>query len=145
MIRIRLFPAAVLALVMLAAAVPAASAAGAETTTFRQAYQHIDDHGNEAYHFDVEMVVHMTARPDGGMSYTNNTRQVQTHTVDGVVVDVITSNYAEHGLYDGEDTIVSHNGGHDRYSAADETCQTTTIWQVVDGRLVVQQFHSVCH
>ena len=145
MTRFRLISPALLALVLLGATVPAAAAARAETTTFRQAYQHTDDHGNEAYIFDVELVVHITTRPDGVMSYTNNTRQVQTHTVEGVVVDVITSNYAEHGLYDGEETIVSHNGGHDRYSAADETCQTTTIWQVVDGRLVVQQFHSVCH
>ena len=142
---VRALAAALVAVAAFLILVPSASATGATTETFRQTYTHVDDHGDEAYILDVEVVVHMTTRPDGTLSYTNNTRQVQTHTVHGTVVDTITSNYAEHGLYAGEDVVVSHTGGHDRYDAGEDACHTTTVWQVVDNELVVHQFKSVCH
>ncbi len=136
---------ALLALVALAGFAPAALGAGATTQTFRDSFQLIDDHGDEAYIFDVEAVSHLTTRPDGTMSVTYNQRQVQTHTVGGVVVDVIISNSAQHSLSLGEDmTFVSHTSAHDRYRAGDDACQTTTLWQVVDNELVMQHFKSVC-
>lgn len=122
-----------------------ALAAGASTQTLHDAFQHTDEHENEAYIFDVETVVHITIRPDGTTSITNNTKQVQTHTVGGVVVDVITSNMSQHSLVEGEEIIlVSHTSGHHRYSGAGEACQTTTVWQVVRNELVLEQFHSIC-
>jgi hypothetical protein len=135
-----------IALALLAALAPGVLAAPATTETFRERFQLIDDHGDEAYIFDVEMVVHITTRPDGTASYTNNTRQVQTHTVAGVVVDVIESNMAQHSLWVAEQevTVQSHSSQHDRYAAGDDRCQTTIVWQVVDDELVVQHFKSVC-
>ena len=135
-----------IALALFAALAPGVLAAPATTETFRERFQLIDDHGDETYIFDVEMVVHITTRPDGTASYTNNVRQVQTHTVAGVVVDVIESNMAQHSLWDAhqEVTIQSHSSQHDRYAAGDEGCQTTIVWQVVDDELVVQHFKSVC-
>ena len=135
-----------IALSLGAALAPGVLAAPATTETFREHFHDVDDHGDEAYIFDLEMVVHITTRPDGTASYTNNTRQVQTHTVGGVVVDIIESNMAQHSLWDADQevTIQSHSSQHDRYAAGDDRCQTTIVWQVVDDELVVQHFKSVC-
>jgi hypothetical protein len=145
MLRSRLLVSTLLAALSLGAFAPAVLGAGATTETYRLSFEHTDDHGYEAYHFDVDTVVHITTRPDGTTSISNNTKQIQTHTVGDVVVDVVESNMAEHSLVDGELVIQSHNGGHHRYTADGEACQTTAIFQVVDQELVLQQFQSVCH
>jgi hypothetical protein len=142
---LRLLITTLLAFTALATFAPAALGAGATTETFRDSFQLIDDHGDEAYIFDIDAVSHLTTRPDGTMSVSYNLKQVQTHTVLGVVADVIVSNTAQHSLYLGdEQTFVSHSSGHHRYSAGDESCQTTIVWQVVDDELVIQNFKSVC-
>jgi len=136
---------ALLAVTALAAFAPAALGAGATTETFRETFQLIDDHGHEAYIFDIDAISHLTTRPDGTMSVTYNLKQVQTHTVLGVVADVIVSHSAQHSLYLGDDqTFVSHSSAHHRYTAGDQSCQTTIVWQVVDNELVIQHFKSVC-
>ncbi len=143
--KLRSLLVSVLGVIAVATLAPAAFAAGATTETFRDSFQFIDDHGDEAYIFDVEAVSHLTTRPDGTMSVTYNQRQVQTHTVRGEVIDVIISNSAQHSLSLGDDqTFVSHTSAHDRYTAGDEACQTTILWQVVDNELVMQHFKSVC-
>jgi hypothetical protein len=79
------------------------------------------------------------------MSVTYNLRQVQTHTVLGEIADVIVSHSAQHSLSLGDDqTFVSHFSSHDRYTAGDEACQTSILWQVVDNALVMHHFKSVC-
>ena len=141
----RVFAATILALAAVTSLASSTLAAGATTLTLHDSFQHTDEHENEAYTFDVQTVAHITIRPDGTTSITNNTRQTQTHTVGGVVVDVITSNMAQHSLVNRDETIlVSHTSGHDRYSSDEGACQTTTIWQVIDNELVLAQFHSVC-
>ena len=143
--KLRSLLATLVAFIALAAFAPAALGAGATTETFRDSFQLTDDHGDEAYIFDIEAISHLTTRPDGTMSVTYNLRQVQTHTVLGEVADVIVSNSAQHSLYLGEDqTFVSHVSSHDRYTAGDGTCQTTILWQVVDNELVMHHFQSVC-
>jgi hypothetical protein len=142
----RLLISSLLAVSALTALVPAALGARASTQTFRDSFQLTDEHENEAYVFDVETIAHITIRRDGTTSITNNTKQVQTHLVGGVVVDVIESNMAQHSLVEGEDIVlVSHTSGHDRYTGDGAACQTTTVWQVVDNDLVLVRFHSVCH
>ncbi len=137
--------ATLVALIALAAFAPAAFGAGATTETFRDSFQLTDDHGDEAYIFDIDAVSHLTTRPDGTMSVTYNLKQVQTHTVLGVVADVIVSHSAQHALYLGDDqTFVSHFSSHDRYTAGDESCNTSILWQVVDNELVMHHFKSVC-
>ena len=145
MFKIRSLTGTLVALIAIAVFVPTALGAGATTETFRDEFQLIDDHGDEAYVFDVVAVSHLTTRPDGTMSVTYNVRQTQTHTVLGVVADVIVSNSAQHSLSLGEgQTYVVHSSSHDRYTAGDQRCQTTIVWQVVNGEIVRQQFHSVC-
>lgn len=142
---IRLMITTLAAFLALTAFAPAAMGAGAMTETFRDSFQLIDDHGDEAYIFDIDAISHLTTRPDGTMSVTYNLKQVQTHTVLGVVADVIVSHSAQHSLYLGDDqTFVSHSSAHHRSTAGDQSCQTTIVWQVVDNELVMQHFKSVC-
>lgn len=143
--KLRSLIATLVAFSALSAFAPAASGAGATTETFRDSLQLTDDHGDEAYIFDIDAVSHLTTRPDGTMSVTFNLKQVQTHTVLGEVVDVIISHSAQHSLSVGDDqTFVSHVSSHDRYTAGDVSCQTTILWQVVDNEVVRQHFKSVC-
>jgi hypothetical protein len=135
----------VLAFIALVAFVPAVLAAGATTETFRDSFQLIDDHGDEAYIFDIDAVSHLTTRPDGVVSVTYNVRQVQTHTIGGVVADVIISNSAQHSVTLGEgQTLLMHTSAHHRYASGAETCQTTVLWQVLGDELVMHHFKSVC-
>jgi hypothetical protein len=121
------------------------AATGATTETFRVTHHEVEDHGYEQYIFDVVGIAHMTTRPGGVLSTTYNQRQVQTHVVNGVVVDVITSTSASHGiLLDEENFVLSHTTQHDRYHGPDGQCQTTIGWQYANGQLIFQHFKSVC-
>lgn len=121
-------------------------AAGATTDTVHDTFRLIEDHApNEQYIFDVKAVGHTTIRPDGVQSLTYAVRQVQTHVLDGIVVDVISSSQAGHALLDGEDAVVVHTTLHARYEGDGMRCTTSTVWQFVKDELLVSHFASHCH
>ena len=123
-----------------------AALAGAATDTIHESIRLVDDHGpGERYVIDLDAVFHTTLRPDGTYSVSMNARQVQTHEVDGVVVDVIDSSLHSHAIGVGEgEAVRMHSSGHHRYEGGGEVCLTSVVWQLIDGRVVVAHAETRC-